>query len=410
MLFADTYKVFKGFYTKCDKPTFWFCLIELYQVLGFMPSLPSPVLYAAIACYALYQLFRKDIVIDRLLLVFLIYVPISLLIVSPDSVFNSWKRYVLFVLLLISVSPLLSGGEISRNRKIMLKMMLFLCVFIGVGSFFAKFLGLNFAKGIPEELLTRNGFFAGLTIHALPLGAISGIGAIYMAYLAYTTKKKVYLLLSILCVMCVMFSASRIAFISLVIGFIVMLFRLSESAKKFAINVGVLILIGGVSYPIWSGAMDCVIHKNEFNIRAGSMFKSREKMWNSRIEEFCKSPVFGVGFAAIDREISEDFGFHKETGNVEPGSSWLIIFSMTGLLGAMLIIPVLIKAYYKTFRRKTRYACFLCGLLTFFFVHMIAEGYIYFGGSQLAFMLWLTIGVAMDCSYLKSNFSGKESV
>ena len=41
----------------------------------------------------------------------------------------------------------------------------------------------------------------------------------------------------------------------------------------------------------------------------------------------------------------------------------------------------------------------LCGVLTLFFVHMFAEGYIFAGGSFLAFMLWLTVGVATDSKY-----------
>lgn len=391
---------FFDFYSACDKPTFWFCLIELNQVIGFTPSVPSVALYAAIIGYAIYMLSKQGMKFDWGLSVFLMYVPLSLLITSPDAVFHSWERFVLFALLVVCVSPVFTNEEAIRNRRNMFQIVLVVCVIIGVGSFFARFLGINFMRTYNSDFMSKAGLFGGLTTHSMLLGPIAGISAIYMAYLGYTMRKKIYFLLSFLSVVTVMFTASRSSLVATIAGVTVAIFKLSGSINKFAVIIVVIIMLGAASFPLWESAMDVVIAKNEANISAGGATSSRDKLWDARIKEFSSSPVFGIGFAAIDRHSSGDIGFDERTGMVESGSSWLIILSMTGLLGALMIVPVLFRAYMTAYRDENNFSALVSGILTMFFVHMLAEGYIFYGGSQMAFMLWLTIGVAMDCKYL----------
>lgn len=400
MVIINLYQNIKLFYKTCNKPTLWFSLIVLNQVIGFTPGVPSVVLYATLLVYAIYQLTRSGNTCNLGIMGFLIYIPLSLLITSPDAVFRSWERFVLFALLVVCVSPLLTSGDTLRNRRNMFQILLSVCMFIGVGSFFARFLGINFMSTYKRDFLSHVGLFGGLTTHSMMLGPIAGIGALYMAYLAYTNREKWYWILASLSTISVMFSASRSALASLVAGMTIMLFRLSGSVNKFVITAVALIMLGMASFPLWGGAMDNIIAKNNSNIREGSAINSRDILWKSRLNEFQSSPVFGVGFAAIDRQSSGNEGFDERTGMVESGSSWLIILSMTGLLGALMIVPVLFMAYFTAYRDDDHFSALVCGVLTLFFVHMIAEGYIFYGGSQLAFMLWLTVGVAMDCKYL----------
>lgn len=400
MSFSSLYQKFKHFYSSCDKPTFWFCLIELNQIVGFTPGVPSPVLYVTLCGYALYQLVRNARRINTGLMCFLAYVPIGLLVESPDSVFRSWERFVLFAVLLACVSPLFTSRKAITNRRMMFQMLLVICTIIGVGSFLARFLGINCMQTYRSDVFFQVGSFGGLTTHSMLLGPVAGISAMYMAYLGYMYRKKMYWLLFAASACSVMFSASRSALAACVAGLTVMLFKLSGTVSRFAVAAVVFVTLGVASFPLWGSAMYAVIEKNERNIEAGSMIDSRESLWESRYEEFKSSPVFGVGFAAIDRKLSGQAGLDERTGMVESGSSWLIVLSMTGLLGACLIFPVLTKAYIEAYRDTDKYAALVCGTLTMFFVHMIAEGYIFYGGSQLAFMLWLTVGVAMDCKYL----------
>lgn len=400
MSFANIYQEIKDFYSSCNKPTFWFSLIVLNQLIGFTPSVPSLVLYVALIGYAVYQLLRQNLTFDWFLTAFLIYVPLALLVTSPDAVFHSWERFVLFALLVLCVSPIFTSKESIKNRLDMFKMLLFVCVIIGVGSFFARFLGINFMKTYNRDFMSQAGLFGGLTTHSMMLGPIAGIGALYMAYIAYISKKKLYWILSSLSVISVLFSASRSALAALIAGFTIMLFRLSGSMSKFAVSFVICIMIGTASLPLWGSALDAVREKNETNIRSGGALNSRDKLWTTRINEIRNSPIFGVGFCAIDRTTSKDMNLDKRTGMVESGSSWLIILSMTGLVGAMLLVPVFVRSYLTAYRDEDSFSALVCGILTLFFVHMIAEGYIFYGGSQMAFMLWLTVGVAMDSKYL----------
>lgn len=400
MSFANIYREIKEFYSSCHKFTFWFCMIELNQLIGFTPNVPSVVLYAALIGYAVYQLLRQNMEFDWFLTAFLIYVPLALLVISPDAIFHSWERFVLFTLLILCVSPIFTSKESIKNRLEMFKMLLFVCVIIGVGSFFARFLGINFMKTYNRDFMSQTGLFGGLTTHSMMLGPIAGIGALYMAFIAYLFRKKLYWVLSSLSAISVLFSASRSALAAMVAGFTIMLFRLSGSVNKFAISSVICIMIGTASFPLWESALDSVRAKNEANIKAGGTINSREKLWTSRINEFRNSPIFGVGFCAIDRTTSKDINLDKRTGMVESGSSWLIILSMTGLVGAMLLVPVFVRSYLTAYRDEDSFSALVCGILTLFFVHMLAEGYIFYGGSQMAFMLWLTVGVAMDCKYL----------
>lgn len=399
MSITSKFQEFKDFYIACDKPAFWLCMVELNQIVGFTPSVPQVLIYAALIGYIIYQLLSQDVEFNHWLAAFLIYVPFELLITAPDAVFRSWERFVLFALLLTCVSPLLVSEQIVRNRRDMFRMLLAVCVVIGVGSFFARFLGINFMLANKSDLQAQVGMFGGLTIHSMVLGPIAGIGALYMAYLAYLNGQKWYWLLSAMSLFSVMFSASRAALAASVAGLTIMMYRLSGSVNKFVITAVVAVMIGAASFPIWGSALDAVIAKNEANIREGGAVKSREKLWDARFSEFGANPVFGVGFTAIARHVAGDAGFDERTGMVESGSSWLIILSMTGLMGALMLVPLLFRAFYTVYRDEDKFSALVCGILTLFFVHMIAEGYIFYGGSQMAFMLWLTVGVAMDCQY-----------
>jgi O-antigen ligase len=122
-------------------------------------------------------------------------------------------------------------------------------------------------------------------------------------------------------------------------------------------------------------------------------FFTRAALWDMRIQEFESSPLIGVGFASVDPEISTRFD--EEEGRVEPGSSWLAVLSMTGLLGFIPIVIMILKCGIFMFKDKNQplLSAFLGGMLFLFVVHMFAEGYVLSAGSGLFFYFWLTVGM-----------------
>lgn len=399
MSFAEIRNSVFSYYRTSNKPTFWFAVIILSQLLAFIPHVPSAVVYGTYILYSCYILRQPRISYYTPLLIFLGYIPLQLVVVDPDSMFRSWERFVLFTLLIISVSPLVISESTIEYRKTIFRLSLIVCVAIGVGSFFARFLGINYGTINRINIITV-GTFGGLTSHSMLLGPVAGIGAVFCCWLGFLNRKYIYWIMAALCTFSVMFSASRSSLMAVVAGLTILIYKISGSAAIFTKIVVGVVMLGAVSFPIWGSALDDVIKKNEGNISAGSAFSSRDALWESRMLEFESNPVLGVGFDAVDVDIARSIGgYNDETGMVESGSSWLIILSMTGLVGMIILFPVLIGSYKIVFQSESIYSALICGILTLFYVHMIAEGYIFYGGSLLAFLLWVTLGVAHDCKY-----------
>lgn len=383
---------------KCNLITLIFAVVMSCRLTGFI-SIPSVVIYSLFIIYAIYIISQGTGKYYTPIVIFLIYIVFQLSVLDPDPMFKSWERFSLFVLLMICVSPLIENRTVMKYRQQIFIISIFSCTILAIGSFFARFLGINFFTRNTYDYLNNAGFFGGLANHSMTLGIIGAIASVYCAYKAFTNsdKRKLFIIFTIFCVGAVLFSASRAAFIALLGGMIIMIFRLSGSHTRFfKILVGVS-MIGLVTFPLWNSSLDSLISKNNKNKNLGSVYSSRDELWNDRIEEFKHHPILGVGFDAID--ISNNTyisGFNRKTGQIESGSSWLTIFSMTGCIGAAIIIPMFVSCYIKVFKGRRVRDCLICGILTVFYLHMFAEGYLFYGGSPEGFILWSTIAAAHD--------------
>lgn len=391
-----------SFYKNSNKPTFWFTVVIISRLFAFLPNVPSIIVYLSFFLYACYVLTRSVNSLYIPLVIFIAYIPIQLLATHPDSMFHSWERFILFILLLVCVSPLFISTKLINCRKTIFYLVAVCCSIVGVGSFFARFLGINYGSRNQIDFILNVGSFGGLTSHSMLLGPTAGIGALFCLWLGFTNTQKKYRwwTMAVFCAISVLFSASRSSLMALIAGMAVLIYKLSETKTKFLKIIITIVIMGTITFPIWGSALDSVIKKNELNVASGSAFSSRDALWQARILEFKENPVFGVGFGAIDLDIASEVGGYDETtGMVESGSSWLIILSMTGIIGLILLLPVLFVSYKSAFSSRDSLSSLICGVLTLFYVHMIAEGYIFYGGSLLAFMLWATVGAASDYKY-----------
>jgi hypothetical protein len=297
----------------------------------------------------------------------------------------------------MNVSPFLQGDILRAQRRQVFQLMMCVCVFIGVGSFFARFMGINFMTASKVDIYLQTGLFGGLTKHSMTLGPIAGIAACYLASIAMSKRRFIDWLWVVLALMSVLFSASRSALMAALVGLIITIYCQSGATSKFLRVVIVAIIIAASTFSLWNSSLSGVIEKNGSTSELS--FDSREDLWENRIEEFKSSPVFGVGFCSST--LTSSSLVDLESGRLESGTSWLIILSMLGLIGAILVVPILFRSFKVAYRQKSDHGAVICGILARFFVHMFAEGYIFAGGSFLAFMLWLTVGVAMDCQYIE---------
>jgi len=132
-------------------------------------------------------------------------------------------------------------------------------------------------------------------------------------------------------------------------------------------------------------------------------------LWANRMIEFNSSPYFGVGFATQKDDIitldNDYLEVAAATGSIEPGSTYLMILSMTGLFGAFAMFLLMFKAMVSRgfWRRIALQDSYKLATFVFFSVHFIAEGYIFSSGALFACIFWLLLGATYP--YAKINYS-----
>lgn len=369
-----------------------FSLLMITKVLGFkvMPN-------ADLFCYAALIIMMILFMINQpkqngLCGSFIVFLPLALLLASPPAIFNSWARLGLFASLFIVVSPLIQSEFAIRFRKGTLSITLWLCWIIATVSFVGFFVGINMMRNFDGklQLVTVSSTFGGITSHSMLLGPVSGIGALFMAFRAMYYKKYIYWIFVIPCIGSMMFASSRAAFIAFISGTGIILYFFSGSKALFCKRVLSLVVLLMLSYPVWNFALEGMRSKNERAVEMGE--NSRTEKWNLRINEFKEKPITGYGFVAVDPRY-DNVG---PGGVIEPGSSWLAVLSMTGILGFIIFCTIMWKAFQNSVRYHTPMGALLGACLTMMAVHMFAEGHVFSGGSYLCFLVWLIVGCATD--------------
>lgn len=369
-------------------------------IIGFLPSLSS--LYIIMLPIAfLYCIFNsRNRVSINYTMIWLIFACIfSIFVGKPLAVFRSWERLVLFILVISVISPLFYSDSFSKLRKYLFVNLIWVCVIISVISFFCFFFGINYMK--------NGDYFGGITSHSMilaPISSISFISCLVVLYRATQVKiRYLFGLLSIISLLCVLMSASRSALAgSLCSALLVILFENRTSLKKFLLTIFLLFFFAFVSFPLWSPYASDLLKKQDANVEmGGSGFYSREEKWQARQYEFNQSPIFGIGFSAID--INTGDYYNPEDGQIEPGTSWGGVLSMIGIMGFIPILCIFVVNFFFLIKRSSSnyLALIIAALLVFYSIHLVAEGYIFGSGGFLFFTLWLTLGIASD--YRKIN-------
>ncbi len=325
---------------------------------------------------------------------FLLICFFSILINDPPSYFRAWERWLAFVFSLSIVSPLFVSKKSIDLRRRLFGSIIILSIALSVASFFCYFLGINYFTVSDEVFSIEAGRFAGLFSQSMLLGPIASLSAIF-SFSSYLEKKGhhsiIWLILLIMCVGSVLFSASRSALAGCVFGLMLSFIRFYRGHMSRGVIIGFCVVgILVASYPLWGDWTDFVLIKQQHNIDGGGTFMSREDIWLMRLSEIRQYPLTGIGFCCVDTGLSY---VDVSTGILEPGSSWLAVFSMTGVFGFCAFLVIFIGSFLKAFRSSdVSESCVLSGSLAFFIVHLIFEGYVLAVGSFLGLMYWLLLG------------------
>lgn len=375
-------------------------LLAMVPAIGGLPGWVASSIYISYMLCVLYYCIYKNR-IEIVPLFFLLYLPISLYLSNPIPIFRSWERLMAFMLLFIVTSPLIQSVMVRNLRRQILKWILRFSVIIGIICFFCYFLDINLFEDDYRETYYDDyeefiGHFSGITKHSMLLGPISGIATLY---LIDEIKKHRRILLFPLLVMTIgsmLFAASRLSIIATIAGVVITLLIKYGARMRIVKYALITCVVATMLYPWTKQYIKPVINKHE-NVETG-IYDTRTEKIEARFSEFKKSPIVGIGFASIDPDGQDDYDL--VTGAIEPGSSWLAILSMAGIVGMVLFIGIMVSCYYSV---RFTDSFLLQSLLFFFIVHMMAEGYVFSSGNTIGFILWLVIGICYDSRWDKEN-------
>ena len=390
------------------KQSKWLPLLTAYAVLSGVigPGIHFPLIHVPFILLGFFVAFRSKFKMEISSLLLLLYLPINIIVTQPDGVFNSWMRLELFAIVFVFASPLFKSQTIAIYRKKILLGVLTISVVLGIGSFLCYFVGINYMsnQATGEAILDFQGSaggFGGLFVQSIIFGMVSGLGALYVFYRSSnqpTKTKKWYYVMVVVLIMATLISASRSALLASVMGMLVMLYQMNKKQGKFLRIIMGIVLLLMITYPLWDGFASGMKQKTEAGAELGA-YGSRTEKWMARISEISSNPVTGIGFAAVDGHLD----IIGAGGVVEPGSSWLCILSMTGIIGFFLFLMILLKPFNYLRKHPSPYNALLLGLMAFICMHMISEGYIFAGGSPLCFIAWLIFGCCNDANALKAE-------
>lgn len=373
-------------------------VVIMHKTLGLISHISTNLFFMIVVCTFICLILTQLPKLNSLVASFLVYIGLSLLILNPPAVFSPWSRYALFVAVMSIASPVFQSPNLRRFRRVCLKSILTMCVVISIISFVFYFLGINFMKYTADlEFSERGGLFGGLTNHSIVLGIISGIGTCLLVYKGLTHNWK-WLFLAVPCFGSLLFSASRGALGATIIGALsitIMTNRLRMFKTKLWAILPVVIL--GMWYVATHTGVLSGLESKMSDRGTSTLLSSREEKINYRLEEFKSSPLIGIGFSTISLDGGD--AVNLSTGTIEPGSSWFSLLSMTGIIGAIFFITILIKGYKVQMKQKSQQSILLIGLLSFFSISLFSEGYIFAAGSPLCYFLWLLLGNSIDSNY-----------
>ena len=359
--------------------------INIYPVFILNHYIPMPGATVQLGYYGLLALVIFLLGVPGKLepsMLFIVFASaLSLLANDVPEKYNTTVRFTIFLLLVLSVGPLLYNANLVRFRKLLYEKLTWVFMWVGGVSFFCT-------MGLPSFEM---GHFSGLLAHSMLLGPVASLGGLHAFskfIYAKDRKKTVYLSLFNLNTACVVLASSRISALAYVFGFFVfLLFSRFPGRNTYFVVIGLL----GLFLALGSGNQTPLESETVFTRDLAE--NTRETLWNDRIAEFNNSPLIGVGFAVQKDDIDEQSGDNEE-GTIEPGSTYLMILSMTGVIGGLAFIIFLFKPLLnKQFWQQVIYAQpDKAAALGFFIVHFIAEGYVYSAGSLLAFTFWVLMG------------------
>lgn len=245
--------------------------------------------------------------------------------------------------------------------------------------------------------------FSSFTNQCMLLGQIVGLGICIALARAIHGRSWRWGLLAVVGIIPLLASGSRVAALATAAAGC---FLLTRHKPMFGGLCGLLLLLAGYSFinQVESGPSDQTSSSITGALARKGTNNSRADLWQSRIEEFKSSPLVGIGIG-----MGAGSGASIEAGGdirIEPGSSYLAVLAMTGVVGFVSFftaLGILLYGFVSARRKVGLHRDILIVVAIFLAVIGVAEGWVLAFGSPLCFLFWLWLGNAGD--FIQHPFS-----
>lgn len=306
-------------------------------------------------------------------------------------------RLVLFSFILILTCPIYTSLRWHLYKKRIMQNLFIGFIGVVLINLYAKLTGFNLRALVKgwEDLTDKQ--FSGYCDQPMWLAAAAAVSTIFCAYLVFEQKKKkrmqqyFYIVLLLCSIYVTMISGSRSAFLAAMGAMCIVLYLLVKNKVRLIKYVISAAAVAIVLSPIFLNrkTFGAMLAKQEHQEEVGGT--SRDGLWSDRMAEFKSSPLIGVGFGA--HGVGED----KEVSRVETGGGWISILAQTGIIGLILAISIIFKAFTPIKKiRKDNSMMVIYAAYFFFIVHSIVEGYMFQGGWYLCLIFWMVIGLLIE--------------
>lgn len=375
-----------------------FCVLlsSFTRVIPHLPYVPDVAYYGSFAATLLWMVFRGGLTFSYIWVPFLAAIFLSVLVNDIPAYFQVEFRIVAFLAVTFVVGPFLLNPMLDVWKRLLFVHSLTFIRWIVILSFLCKMIGLDIVQG--------NSGFEGFASQSMLLGPLAGISFIYSLYRFYLYPGFIARYweagVTVASFLVVILAGSRAALGSSMLAFAFFYSRLyRHQVMRLGRVLFTVLCLAVLTSGIWWSYTERVREKMEYGEKNGSMTKSRDRLWESRMAEFKAFPVFGVGFASVSMKPPKGTLKTKNSnsGTLEPGSSWLFLLSSMGMVGFLSFFIPFFRILYLLFMKESvgLNGYFLGSLLFLFLFHLFFEGYIIASGAYLCFFLWLLLS---ECS------------
>lgn len=306
-------------------------------------------------------------------------------------------RLVLFSFILVLTCPIYTSLRWHLYKKRVMQNLFIGFIGVVLINLYAKLIGVNLRATVQGWADLTDKQFSGFCDQPMWLAAAAAVSTIFCAYLVFEQKKKklmhqyFYIILLLCSIYVTMISGSRSAFLAAMGAMCVVLYLLVKNKARLIKYVISAAAVALVLSPIFLNrkTFGAMMAKQEYQEQTGGT--SRDELWNDRMTEFKSSPLIGVGFGA------HGVGDDKKVSTVETGGGWISILAQTGILGLVLAISIIFKAFTPIRKiRQNNSMMVIYAAYFLFIVHSIVEGYMFQGGWYLCLIFWMVIGLLIE--------------